>query len=112
VELSGYRLLWLHVLYDLPVTSKAKQKAANEFRDFLLGLGFEMSQYSVYQRCCSGKEMAEALAQQIEQHLPRYGRIHLLTITDKQYEKMKTFHGTEEGMRRRKKENPNQLTLF
>ena len=23
---SGYRLLWLHVLYDLPVTSKEKQK--------------------------------------------------------------------------------------
>ncbi len=112
MELSGYRLLWLQVLYDLPVTSKAKQKAAAEFRDYLLGLGFEMSQYSVYQRVCSGKEMADTLTKQIEQNLPRYGRIHILMITDKQYEKMRTFHGTEEGMRRRKRENPNQLTLF
>lgn len=104
--------MWLQVLYDLPVTTEAKRKAAAGFRDFLLGLGFEMSQYSVYQRCCSGKEMADALSSQIEKHLPKYGRIHLLLITDKQYEKMKTFHGTEEGMKRRKRENPNQLTLF
>ncbi len=112
MELSGYRLMWLQVLYDLPVTTEAKRKAAVEFRDFLLGLGFEMSQYSVYQRCCSGKEMADSLSAQIEKHLPKYGRVHLLLITDKQYEKMKTFLGTEEGMRRRKRENPDQLSLF
>jgi CRISPR-associated protein Cas2 len=112
VEFSGYRLLWLHVLYDLPVTSKPKQKAATQFRDFLLDLGFEMSQYSVYQRCCSGKEMADSLVKKIEANLPRYGKIHIISITDKQYEKMVTFRGTSEGMRRRKPENPDQLTLF
>jgi len=112
VELSGYRLMWLQVLYDLPVTTEAKRKAAVEFRAFLLDLGFEMSQFSVYQRCCSGKEMADVLAGQIEKNLPRFGRIHLLLITDKQYEKMKTFVGTEEGRRRTKRENPDQLTLF
>lgn len=112
MQLSGYRLLWLQVLYDLPVTSKAKQKAATEFRDRLLGLGFEMAQYSVYQRACSGKEMADALTKQIEQSLPRYGRIHILLVTDRQYEKMKTFLGTEEGMRRKQRENPDQLSLF
>jgi CRISPR-associated protein Cas2 len=104
--------MWLQVLYDLPVTTEEKRKAATGFRDFLLELGFEMSQYSVYQRCCSGKEMADALSTQIERNLPRFGRIHLLLITDKQYEKMKTFLGTEEGMRRRKRENPGQLHLF
>lgn len=104
--------MWLQVLYDLPVTSEAKRKAATEFRDYLLGLGFEMSQYSVYQRCCSGKEMADALTSQIEKNLPRYGRIHLLLITDKQYERMKTFHGTAEGVRRKKPENPDQVHLF
>ena len=112
MEFSGYRLLWLHVLYDLPVTSKEKQKAAGQFRDFLLDLGFEMSQYSVYQRCCSGKEMADSLVKKIESNLPRYGKIHIFTITDKQYEKMVTFRGSAEGMRRRKPENPDQLMLF
>ena len=71
MELSGYRLMWLQVLYDLPVTTEAKRKAAVEFRDLLLGLGFEMSQYSVYQRCCSGKEMADSLAAQIEKKSPK-----------------------------------------
>jgi CRISPR-associated protein Cas2 len=112
VELSGYRLLWLQVLYDLPVTSKDKQKAATQFRDFLMDLGFEMAQYSVYQRPCSGKEMVDSLVRKIEGNLPRYGRIHIITITDKQYEKMITFRGTAEGMKRRKPENPNQLMLF
>jgi CRISPR-associated protein Cas2 len=112
VELSGYRLLWLQVLYDLPVTTEEKRKAATQFRDFLLDLGFEMTQFSVYQRPCSGKEMADTYVKKIEANLPRYGRIHIITITDRQYEKMVTFRGTSEGMRRKKPENPDQLQLF
>lgn len=112
MELSGYRLLWLQVLYDLPVTTKEKMKAASDFRSFLLDQGFEMSQYSVYQRCCSGKDMADSLVNKIESNLPRFGKIHIIKITDKQYEKIITFHGTSEGLRKKKTENPDQLFLF
>ena len=59
MQLSGYRLLWLQVLFDLPVTTQKTRKAATRFRHFLLDQGFEMAQYSVYQRFCYGKEMAE-----------------------------------------------------
>jgi len=37
-------------MFDLPVVEKAERKAATEFRNALLDLGFEMSQFSVYMR--------------------------------------------------------------
>ncbi len=44
--LSGYRIVWVFVLFDLPVGTKKERKAATKFRHSLLDLGFEMSQYS------------------------------------------------------------------
>lgn len=101
--------MWLQVLFDLPVSTKKDRKAASDFRYFLLDQGFEMAQFSVYQRFCSGKEMAETLTQKIEQNLPNAGKVHILMFTDKQYENMKTFRGKKRG---KAQQNPNQLTLF
>lgn len=38
------------VFFDLPVTTVAKRKAANQFRHFLLKDGYQMLQLSVYSR--------------------------------------------------------------
>ena len=38
--LSGYRLMWVVVMFDLPVVEKAERKAATEFRNGLLDAGF------------------------------------------------------------------------
>ena len=51
--LTGYRLMWMVVMFDLPVVLKAERKAATEFRNALLDMGFEMSQFSVYMRMCT-----------------------------------------------------------
>lgn len=107
--LTGYRILWIQVLFDLPVTTKKTRKAATDFRNHLLDLGFEMSQYSVYQRCCSGKEMAETLMGKIQKRLPEEGKVHVLTFTDKQYADIRTFRGKKRGS---KQKNPDQYTLF
>lgn len=101
--------MWLQVLFDLPVMTREERKAASGFRYFLLDQGFEMAQFSVYQRFCSGKEMAETLTRKIEKNLPRAGKVHILMFTDKQYENMKTFHGKK---RNEALQNPNQFTLF
>ena len=61
MALSGYRLMWMMVLFDLPVLTKKERKAATKFRKFLLDQGFEMSQFSVYMRFCAGKEQAEVI---------------------------------------------------
>jgi CRISPR-associated protein Cas2 len=108
-QLSGYRLMWIFVMFDLPVTSKAESRAATRFREYLLDEGFEKSQFSVYARFCNGKEQFEAYLRRIETHLPERGDIHILTFTDRQYETIVRFSGQR---RKRRRKNPDQLALF
>lgn len=93
--LSGYRLMWLLVMFDLPVVEKVERKAATDFRNALLDMGFEMSQYSVYVRACTSYQQAETYTKKIECHLPGGGKVHILQFTDKQYERIITYHGAE-----------------
>jgi CRISPR-associated protein Cas2 len=101
--------MWLVVLFDLPVGSRRERKAATKFRLSLLDLGFEMSQYSVYLRSCAGKEQAESYNRQIEQAMPNAGKVHIITITDKQYENIRTYRGRN---REQSPKNPDQYALF
>ena len=59
--LSAYRIMWVQVIFDLPVISPSERKDARVFRESLLDLGFEMVQFSVYHRFCEGKEAVESL---------------------------------------------------
>jgi CRISPR-associated protein Cas2 len=102
--------MWLFVLFDLPVGTKAGRKAATRFRLSLLDLGFEMSQFSVYLRFAAGKEQVDALARQIESAMPGGGgKVHLVQITDRQYETIRTYRGRK---REPSPKNPAQLALF
>jgi CRISPR-associated protein Cas2 len=107
--LSGYRIMWLVVLFDLPVGTKKERKAASSFRLKLLDLGFEMSQFSVYLRFCAGKEQADAYEHKIEQSMPASGKVHIMAITDKQYENIRTYRGRK---REQSPQNLNQFALF
>jgi len=100
--------MWVQVLFDLPVLTPGERKEATGFRNFLLDMGFEMSQFSVYQRFCSGKEAAEVFIKDIERNLPSGGKVHILLFTDKQYETMRTFI----GRKKEKKKNPDQFEMF
>lgn len=107
-ELSGYRLMWIMTLFDLPVGTKKERKSATDFRKFLLDQGFEMAQFSVYMRFCSGKEQTETYCKRIKDALPEGGKVDILTITDKQYENIISFAGHV----RQSRKNPDQFTLF
>lgn len=108
-QLSAYRILWIQVLFDLPTNTKKERKAASSFRNSLLDLGFEMAQFSVYQRFCSGKEMAEKYINKIEKIVPELGKINILVFTDKQYENIITFNGRKE---KKSPKDPEQYELF
>lgn len=95
-------------MFDLPVVEKSDRKAATDFRNFLLDQGFSMAQFSVYYRMVSGKDRGRALEQKIQNNLPEYGRVQILSITDKQYENIKSF----EGKSRKNREKQPQLHLF
>lgn len=101
--------MWMMVLFDLPVVTPTERKAAAGFRNFLLDQGFEMAQFSVYTRFCSGKEQVEVYARKIEQNLPPAGKVHLLSFTDKQFENMICFRGFDREPGRK---NPGQYVLL
>lgn len=101
--------MWMMVLFDLPVGTKAERKAATKFRHFLLDEGFEMSQFSVYLRFCAGKEQTETFTRRIEKNVPATGKVHIVYFTDKQYENIVCFDGRN---REPSRKNPEQFVLF
>jgi len=105
--LSGYRILWVIALFDLPVTTKAERKRATVFRNHLLDLGFEMVQFSVYMKHCAGKEQADVIERKIILTVPTYGNVKLLQITDKQFGAILHL-----GKGSKRQINSDQLALF
>ena len=59
---NGYALMWLYVMFDLPVETKAQRREATRFRKDLLKDGFTMHQFSVYIRHCASNEAAAGRA--------------------------------------------------
>lgn len=106
--LSGYRLMWVMVLFDLPVITEKERKTATKFRNFLLDNSFEMVQFSVYIRPCPSKEHVERLIKLIEMNMPEEGKVDILSFTDKQYENIVTLRGNSKI----KRNNPDQYILF
>jgi len=107
--LSGYRLMWILVMFDLPTDSKPQRKSATAFRNFLLDEGFERSQFSVYARFVNGKEAFATRVNRIERHLPDAGDVQILNFTDRQYRDI--VHFSDQG-RKRARKNPEQLVMF
>jgi CRISPR-associated protein Cas2 len=107
--LTGYRCMWVLAMFDLPTDTKKARKNYARFRKMLLEDGFTQMQYSVYARHCPSKENAEVHLARIERGLPPDGEVRVLTITDKQFERMKVFWGK---MRRPLEPAPCQLQLF
>ncbi|MGL4722264.1 MAG: CRISPR-associated endonuclease Cas2 [Desulfovibrionaceae bacterium] len=105
--LSGYRIMWLLVMFDLPTITKEEQRAATQFRNHLLEPGFSMAQYSVYTRVCS-REKADVLSNSIEAVIPSSGKVQIFSVTDKQYGNSLYFLGRV----KKKIKSPEQYLLF
>ena len=67
-----------------------------------------MSQYSIYLKSSASKDPGEALAHHVEMAMPSSGKVHLVQITDKQYENIRTYRGRERESGPKK---PGQLAL-
>tara|TARA_A100000164_G_C21634591_1_gene642869 strand:+ start:425 stop:730 length:306 start_codon:yes stop_codon:yes gene_type:complete len=101
--------MWVMVMFDLPVMNLSERKAASLFRNDLLDMGFQMTQLSVYVRFCGGKSHAETFCKKVESILPKGGKVNILQFTDKQYEKIISYHGKNKKI---KNKTPNQFNLF
>ena len=106
---NGYRCMWVLVMFDLPTETKAARKAYTKFRKNLLQDGFHKMQYSVYTRHCASQENADVHIGRVQNRLPPDGEIRVMTITDKQMERMDIFLGKK---RQQPESPPLQLLLF
>jgi CRISPR-associated protein Cas2 len=96
-------------MFDLPVDSKRARRAYTQFRKRLLKDGFTKMQFSVYARHCASEENADVHVTRIERSVPSDGEVRIITITDKQFERMRIFWGK---MRKAPEAPPAQLELF
>ena len=106
---SGYRAVWILVMFDLPTDTQKARKDYTYFRKMLLKDGFTMIQYSVYVRHCASEENADVHYLRVKDFLPPDGEVRILTITDKQFERMRIFWGK---LRKPMPPTPKQLELF
>jgi len=101
--------MWVLAMFDLPMGNKAAKRAYVRFRARLLQDGFSRLQFSVYVRHCASEENAEVHTTRISHFLPPDGEVRVMTITEKQYERMRIYW----GKRRKAAESPpQQLELF
>jgi CRISPR-associated protein Cas2 len=101
--------MWIVAMFDLPTDTKKARRQYALFRKHLLDDGFTMMQFSVYARHCASKENAEVHIDRIKKHLPPDGEVRVITITDKQFERMMIFWGKT---RQTPERAPCQLELF
>ena len=109
MSFGGFRSMWIIVMFDLPTDTKEARRAYHDFRESLLDDGFMMLQFSVYGRHCPCIENTVVHENRIRPILPNDGEVRLLTITDKQFERMKVFHGK---MRKATEKASEQLSFF
>lgn len=93
MQVSGYRCMWALVMFDLPVDTKRARRAYAAFRKELLRDGFAMLQFSVYARCCPSEENSLVHILRVERWVPENGEVRILSLTDKQFERMRIFWG-------------------
>lgn len=68
------------IMFDLPRETIEERKAANQFQKKLVRLGFEMKQYSVYEREIRSTKNVESLINVISAQLPKEGSITLYQL--------------------------------
>lgn len=110
VRLNAYRIMWLFVFFDLPVTTKKERKEAATFRKNLMKDGFVMLQFSVYIRHCASFQSQEVHVKRIKSIVPDTGMVSILCVTDKQYGDIVNYYGKEK--KQKKHQIPLQLEFF
>ena len=107
--LSGYKAMWLFAMFDLPVDKPELRHEYAKFRAALRRQGFTMLQYSVYVHYTASDETEETLRRRVQAALPSHGQVRVISVTDRQFEKMEIYVGKK---RKPVEDPPMQLTFF
>ncbi len=101
--------VWVLLMFDLPVKTKAQRRRATQYRKMLLDLGFSQVQYSVYSKYLVNASGLRGLIPWLREGVPANGEVRVLRLTDEQWASTYRYYGPEqipvEG-------RPEQLGLF
>lgn len=92
-RINAYRIMWVLVMYDLPMVTPLEKKRYAAFRQKMLADGFQRFQFSLYLRHCASRENADVHVKRVKSFLPPRGHIGIIAITDKQFGMMEIFFG-------------------
>ena len=81
------------VLFDLPVLTSVQRREYTRFRKYLIKSGFVMQQESVYSKLALNMTVAQRIADNVRKNAPPEGLVQMLTITEKQYNRMEFLVG-------------------
>lgn len=109
LRLNAYHIMWLFVMFDLPVETKKQRKEAALFRKNLIKDGFVMMQFSVYIRHCASYESQQVHIRRVRSFTPVSGHVSILSVTDKQYGNIVNIWGAE---KKKSISEPLQLEFF
>ena len=90
-RINAYRIMWTLVMYDLPTETKKERRIAAQFRKRLIEDGFSMFQFSMYLRHSQSSENATVHKRRVINILPENGKVGILQITDRQFDKWNFF---------------------
>jgi len=109
INLNGYKLMWMMVMFDLPTETKQERRSAAQFRTFLQKIGFEKVQWSVYTQFTGTMESSQKYVNAVKNNCPSIGDINILFFTDKQFANI--IHISNK-CQNRLREPPAQFELF
>ena len=81
------------VFFDLPTNTNEDRRNYRQFRRLLIKNGFIMLQESVYSRMLITPTAERSVVNLIRKNKPPAGMVQVLTVTEKQFEKMEYITG-------------------
>lgn len=85
----------LLVCFDLPRYTKEDRREARKFRERLISLGFQMKQYSVYERMIRKSSTKQVIFQILKKESPDQGLVTMYALPDQVHNSQFVISGHE-----------------
>ena len=93
-----YRFMRVIVLFDLRTVTMEERREYAKFRKYLIKSGFVMMQESVYSKLAQNAAVADSVINNVKKNKPPVGLVQLISITEKQFQKMEYIIGTSNSV--------------
>lgn len=107
---NGWRIVWLIVVYDCPMSEREERRDYTIFRKKILQENFLQLQYSLYARHFSTYSQATAVIDRMQNNVPPGASVSFFFVTDKQWAMTQEFYGPKKTMQ--KPNEYEQISLF